>query len=618
MLVTIIAISLAHNIALLVALAAAYRILEARLRGNSMLTPFVSGLVVGGVCVVGMKTPMVFAKGIVFDGCSIVLSVGALFGGPIVAIISAGLSAWYRWYLGGPGAVMGVSVIAEAALFGLLFRYLRMRGMPLNARTATAFGFLVHVGMVGLMRLLPAEIRAEVIRKVAPLVLTWYPLGSTLICMLFLDYERKEEGERQLRLAKERYRTIFDSIGDGVIVTDTEGRVEALNPSAERLTGWKNEEAEGRKLEDIFVILNEESRAPATNPVSRVLKEGIVVGLANHTVLLSRDGAERAIADAGAPVHDDGGRITGVVLVFRDQTEERALERSAEQARRLAEGIVDTIREALLVLDAQLRVRKANQTFYRRFRLEPQEVEGKSFFELTGGRWRTPEIVRLLNGVLLKNTVFNDAKLEMEVPGVGVRSFLLNGRRIYQDKEKTELILLAAEDVTERRRAERAIQLSEQRLRAFLDTSDDLCFLKDSKFRYLVINEANARFFERAPKDIIGLTDFDLMPEEAARRCRQTDEQALAGEGVVVALEPVGGRVFETRKFRVPLEHGEFGIGAVIRDVTEREKATAEIARQLEELKRWQKLTINREQRIEELRQEVNKLTKRLGEPERY
>lgn len=216
-----------------------------------------------------------------------------------------------------------------------------------------------------------------------------------------------------------------------------------------------------------------------------------------------------------------------------------------------------------------------------------------------GGRWRTPELVRLLNGVLLHNTAFNDARLEMDFPDLGHRSFLLNGRRIYQDKEKTDLILLAVEDVTERRRAERAIQLSEQRFCAFLDASDDFCFLKDSKFRYLMINEANARFFEKTPKDIIGLTDFDLMPEDVARRCRQTDEQALAGEGGVVALEPVGGRVFETRKFRVPLEGGEFGIGAVIRDVTEREQATAEIARQLDELKRWQKLTINREQRIE-------------------
>lgn len=259
----------------------------------------------------------------------------------------------------------------------------------MNIGTAALFSFVVHVGTVGLMRLLPAEIRAEVIRKVAPLMLTLYPLGSALICMLFLDYERKEESERQLRLAEERYRTIFDSIGDGVIVTDTEGRVEKLNPSAERLTGWKNEEANGRKLEDVFVIVNEESRVPVSNSVSRVLKEGLVVGLANHTVLISRDGMERAIADAGAPICDDRGQISGVVLVFRDQTDERALQHAAEKAHRLAEGIVDTIRETLLVLDAELRVRKANKTFYRTFRLAPDEVEGQfslNLWEADGAR----------------------------------------------------------------------------------------------------------------------------------------------------------------------------------------------------------------------------------------
>lgn len=123
-------INLAQNIALLISLAVVYRVLGARFRGNSVLAQVVSGLLVGAVSIVGMKTPVVFAEGVIFDGRSIVLSVGALFGGPIVAVVSAGLSARYRWHLGGPGTLMGVSVIAESALFGLLFRFLRIRGMP--------------------------------------------------------------------------------------------------------------------------------------------------------------------------------------------------------------------------------------------------------------------------------------------------------------------------------------------------------------------------------------------------------------------------------------------------------------------------------------------------------
>ena len=111
------------------------------------------------------------------------------------------------------------------------------------------------------------------------------------------------------------------SIGDGVIAIDAQGRVEMLNPVAEALTGWSQEEACGRPLEDVFRIVNEETREKVENPAVKVLREGVVVNLANHTLLIAKNGIERPIADSAAPIHDLQGEITGVVLVFRDQTE---------------------------------------------------------------------------------------------------------------------------------------------------------------------------------------------------------------------------------------------------------------------------------------------------------
>jgi PAS domain S-box-containing protein len=145
---------------------------------------------------------------------------------------------------------------------------------------------------------------------------------------------REEEARRQ---SEERYRVTLMSVGDGVIATDAEGRVELLNPVAETLTGWPQDEARGKPLEEVFRIINEETRQAVENPVDRVVREGIVVGLANHTVLIARDGTERPIADAGTPIHDGGGIMAGVVLVFRDQTEDRkarkALHASEERFR---------------------------------------------------------------------------------------------------------------------------------------------------------------------------------------------------------------------------------------------------------------------------------------------
>ncbi len=129
--------------------------------------------------------------------------------------------------------------------------------------------------------------------------------------------------EADLRKAMERYGVTLQAIGDGVITTDAMGRVELVNPVAEGLTGWTQGEARGKALREVFRIINEETRNPVEDPVTRVLQEGAVVGLANHTVLIARDGKEIPIADSGAPIRDGKGEMTGVVLVFRDQSEER-------------------------------------------------------------------------------------------------------------------------------------------------------------------------------------------------------------------------------------------------------------------------------------------------------
>src|SRR5882757_4651052 len=134
----------------------------------------------------------------------------------------------------------------------------------------------------------------------------------------------KHTAERKLRESERRYAVTLASIGDAVIATDNQGRVTFLNPVAETLTGWPQLEATGRPLAEVFHIINEETRQPVEDPADKVLRLGTVVGLANHTVLLARDGREVPIDDSGAPILEEGGGITGVVLVFRDISERRA------------------------------------------------------------------------------------------------------------------------------------------------------------------------------------------------------------------------------------------------------------------------------------------------------
>ncbi|MBU7047482.1 MAG: response regulator [Theionarchaea archaeon] len=134
----------------------------------------------------------------------------------------------------------------------------------------------------------------------------------------------KHKMEKKLKESEQWLATTLKSIGDGVITTDTEGIVTFINPVAETLTGWTQDEAVGSPLSEVFHIINEETRERCENPFEKI-KTGLVVGLANNTVLVARDGTERLIADSGAPISDDH-TILGSVLVFRDVTEKKRME----------------------------------------------------------------------------------------------------------------------------------------------------------------------------------------------------------------------------------------------------------------------------------------------------
>ena len=141
------------------------------------------------------------------------------------------------------------------------------------------------------------------------------------------DIAERKRAEEALFEEKERVQITLHSIGDAVITTDAQAKVEYLNPVAEAFTGWPVAEARGRPLQEIFRIVNEQSREPAPDPVARCLQEGRIVGLANHTVLIGRDGQEYDIDDSAAPIRGRDGQVLGVVLVFHDVTETRRLTR---------------------------------------------------------------------------------------------------------------------------------------------------------------------------------------------------------------------------------------------------------------------------------------------------
>ncbi len=172
------------------------------------------------------------------------------------------------------------------------------------------------------------------------------------------------------------------SIGDALITTDSAGTVTFMNPVAEQLTGWPSEKAAGQPLETVFQIIQEKTGEPAFNPINRVLREGKVLALANHTALLHRDGSATPIEDSAAPIINAAGRVAGVVLVFHDVAERRRAEAELNEQRRLLALFIQNAPAAIAMLDKGMRYIQASRRWLQDYRLESGDIMGRSHYEL--------------------------------------------------------------------------------------------------------------------------------------------------------------------------------------------------------------------------------------------
>ncbi|MDY6905653.1 MAG: PAS domain S-box protein [Thermodesulfobacteriota bacterium] len=190
--------------------------------------------------------------------------------------------------------------------------------------------------------------------------------------------KNQQQIRQQLQENAEHLRATLSSIGDAVIVTDTESCIIMINAVAEQLTGWPRPAALGRPLTDVFEIVNANTREPCENPVNQVLETGKVVGLANHTMLVAKDGTTYQIADSGAPVRDESGEIRGVVLVFRDVTETYQMQAILQNERERFLSVVNHIPHVIYQQDLEGRLIFANKAFQKTFNVSLAQALGKT------------------------------------------------------------------------------------------------------------------------------------------------------------------------------------------------------------------------------------------------
>ena len=277
---------------------------------------------------------------------------------------------------------------------------------------------------------------------------------------------------------KERFRITLASIGDAVMTVDTKGRVTYLNAIGEELTGWTNAEAAGRSMHEVFKIINETTRRPVENPVDKVLREGVIVGLANHTILIAKDGSERAIDDSAAPIRSLENEIEGVVLVFRDVAERRKTERelAASQARKTA--ILESAMDGIITIDSSGKVITFNPAAEQMFGYGRAETIGRDLAELIIPQAFRDEHHRGLQryletgeGPILRK------RIELTAVRSGGEEFPVEVA-ITPIKTESEIYFTGyIRDLTEQRHAEESLREAEQQFRTLADTIPQLAWM---------------------------------------------------------------------------------------------------------------------------------------------
>ena len=386
-------------------------------------------------------------------------------------------------------------------------------------------------------------------------------------------YRELYQSELSLRASVERHSITLKAIGDAVIATDARGRIELLNPVAERLTGWSDDEARGRPLEEVFRIVNEQTRAEVANPVARVLREGVVVGLANHTLLIAKDGAERPIADSGAPMRAHDGTIIGVVLVFRDQGAERRVQRLTQvrldliayaAAHTLDELVRKTLDEVGTFLDSPIGFYHFLESDQKTLSLQQWSTRTlKEFCRAKGkglhysidqaGVWvdcvqeRKPVIHNDYFSLEHKKGMpegHAEVVRELVAPvmreGKVVAILGVGNKPVDYTEEDAETVSYLADvtwEILERRRAEEALRASEEKFRlAFLTSPDSINLNRAHDGVYLDSSEGFRKIMGYAREDVIGKSSLELNIWDDPKD-RERLVNGLTRQGVVENME---------------------------------------------------------------------------------
>lgn len=327
-------------------------------------------------------------------------------------------------------------------------------------------------------------------------------LLSLVFAILLRELSERKRAQEALAKREQWFSTTLGSIGDAVIATDMNGAVTFMNSGAQSLTGWSLEDAQGKSMDLVFDIVNKETRRPVENPVKKVFREGKVVGLADHTLLISKSGKEFDIEDSAAPILTGAGDNIGVVLVFRDITD-------LKQAREEADRYFTLSLDLLCIAGSDGYFKRLNPAWEKALGYTIEELLAKPFLEFIHPDDR-PATIREAEK-LGKGQVTVSFENRYRCKDGSYRSLLWSATPFAEQ----QLIYAVARDVTALKRAQEALRQSEERYRLLFDSNPHPVWVYDLKtLAILDVNHSAVRNYGFSREEFLSLTIKDVRPAE--------------------------------------------------------------------------------------------------------
>ncbi len=339
-------------------------------------------------------------------------------------------------------------------------------------------------------------------------LLAIYVIGFTLLSILTvgsviaLMYNRRQKvmfaelykKEKEIWQQQEKFKVTLDSLGEGVITLDTNGKVQYMNNLAEDLSGWNLREARGRYLGEIYAVKNEETDDPENNILEKILKHGIVKELANHTILISKSGNEIPVRDTGAPIYDSDGSVIGIVIAFQDETEKRTQQRLLKESEDRLRSSLDNMIEGCQIIGYDYKYLFLNKAALHSSRKTSEELLGKTMMECYPGIEKT-EMFRKLKSCMEERIPANFEN-EFTYPDGEKKFFFLKFEPV------PEGVFVLSEDITEYKIAQEFVL----KFQTAIEHSTDAVFLTDKNGTITYVNPAFEKIFGYTKEEAIGNT----------------------------------------------------------------------------------------------------------------